>query len=171
MSCEQWREQVALYAGGDLEPSDTAQVERHLETCAECAQLSAELIADREMLTADFAEPDYAGIRRNVRTAIVRKRIVRSAAAITVLAAAALIAVFMRPPQPATPQIARVDAPPPIVATVEPIPEPVPVRHASIRRAPAVRSADEPRVAMYIATRNPKVTILLLQARQEISNE
>ena len=123
------------------------------------------------MLTADFAEPDYAGIRRNVRTAIMRKRVVRSTAAITVLAAAAaLIAIFVRPPHPASLPVAHNSAPAQIVAAAEPSPQPAPVHRVRIRR-PIAPIAEQPRIAMYIATRNPKVTILLLQAKQEVSNE
>ena len=170
MSCESWRESIALYSGGDLSEPESEVVERHLAECAECAALDAELRADRELLLADFAPPDFAAMRRDLRAAIVRRRIARFSA-VAALAAAALIAVLVRSPQPAPVHVAKapsiVEAP--VVAAVEPVPA-APVRRAAVRRSPAPTAPQAP-VAMYIATRDPRVTIMLLPAKLEISNE
>jgi hypothetical protein len=141
--------------------------------------LCEEFRADREALAGmpvDPVEPDYADMRRRIRRASVRKRWVGRALGGTLaggaLAAAALLILFTRSPQPAVHQVAKLAEPGPTVvaATVEP-PAPAQVRHARIRRSRVAIPGIQPRVALYIATRNPNVTILLLQAKREISDE
>ena len=169
MNCESRRESIALYAGGDLSAAESQAVERHLAECVECAALEAELRADRALVVADFEAPDFAAMRRDLRAAIVRRRIVRFSA-VGALAAAALMAILIREPKPAPVHVAKAPvAAPPVVAAVGPGPV-APMRRAAVRRK-AVAKSEQARVAMFLATRDPRVNIMLLPVKQEISNE
>jgi anti-sigma factor RsiW len=42
MDCEAIREQLEAYALGTLDPAEMAEIERHLEACADCRQLAAD---------------------------------------------------------------------------------------------------------------------------------
>lgn len=171
MNCAEWHSQIALYAGDDLAPTETRAVEAHLAECADCAQLAEDLRADRELLTAGFAEPDFNAMRRNVRGAIVRRRTVRWSA-LGAIAAAGLVALLWHWPTPPIQQAAHAVPPAQVSIAEAPAPNPEPpAQHvAAVRRRPRSHAA-EPRVAMLIATRDPQVRILLVQAKQELSNE
>ena len=171
MNCTEWHSEIALYAGDDLAPVEIRAVEAHLTACAECAQLAGDLRADRELLTAGFAEPDFNAMRRNLRTAIVRRRTVRWSA-IGALAAATLVALLWHRPAPPVHEAAHAVPPAPLAIAEAPAPNrDLPAPHAAaVYRKPRTHAA-EPRVAMLIATRDPKVRILLVQAKQEFSNE
>jgi anti-sigma factor RsiW len=172
MNCADWHAQIALYSGDDLSSAEALAVEAHLAECAACAQLAEDLRADRELLTGGFAEPDYSAMRRNVRAAIIRRRVVRWSG-LGALAAAALVALLWRHPAPPVHEVvSAVSSAPTMVAEAPaPIAEP-PAPHAAsaVRHRPRSHAA-EPSVAMLIATRDPQVRILLLQAKQEFSNE
>lgn len=43
MNCNDFRELIALYVEGDLNPADTKQLEQHLETCADCREFAEEI--------------------------------------------------------------------------------------------------------------------------------
>lgn len=43
MNCNDFRELIALYVEGDLNPADTIQLEQHLETCADCREFAEEI--------------------------------------------------------------------------------------------------------------------------------
>jgi anti-sigma-K factor RskA len=67
MNCEEANDLLALDAVGGLEPSDRAEMERHLTTCAACRQLSAQYIDVASMLPAALAQVQPpARLRRNL---------------------------------------------------------------------------------------------------------
>jgi len=70
MNCAIWEERVALLAGGDLDAAEAAGVERHLNRCAPCRALAAELRLELDGLRAAHAEPieaeRYATVRGRV---------------------------------------------------------------------------------------------------------
>jgi hypothetical protein len=55
MDCARTRELLEEYALGALEPGEQAEVERHLEQCAECRELAAELEAVAQRLPGALA--------------------------------------------------------------------------------------------------------------------
>ncbi len=185
MSCQEWQERIAEQTGGEFAPD----VAEHLGSCAACVALAEELESDRLALAAAPPEADYAAIRRQIRASIVRERRVRRyvpavIAAAAVLAAAIVMRPHANPPaQPAPPAVAANIAAPPV--PIEPVrPKPaVKRRHRSVAlpadlvavrwlaslNDPPKPGSDSP-VEARIATSNPNVSIILLQAK-ESSNE
>jgi hypothetical protein len=189
MSCADWAERIAEQTGGEF----SAAMEEHLRACRVCAALAEGLESDRLMLAAappDAGDVDYVAMRRQLRAAIVRERRVRRYVPALLGAAAAVVGawVLVRPPAPVptkapTPAVSR--------AWVGELPAmaSAPVRSkrvAKSRRVPRttiplvdlallrrVTGVDEPAesgsespVEMRIATSNPDVTIILLQAKE-----
>jgi len=50
MSCSRWHRLIALEVGGDLDPRRSRGLDKHLEGCATCRDLSEELRSQREQL-------------------------------------------------------------------------------------------------------------------------
>jgi len=50
MTCTRWHRLIALEVGGDLDPRRSRGLEKHLEGCATCRDLSEELRSQREEL-------------------------------------------------------------------------------------------------------------------------
>ncbi len=50
--CSEWQERAALFAGGDLPPAETSEVEAHLAGCPSCQAFASELRADLDLLRA-----------------------------------------------------------------------------------------------------------------------
>jgi hypothetical protein len=132
MSCVQWEERIALYAGGDLAAEQALAVEEHLRACAGCVSLAVALEQDREWLATgppEAAQVDYAAMRARIRREIARTRWrwIRwagiAAAAAIVLAAAV--------------EVKRSEAP----APKKSIAAAGPVAHALVRAAPAPMQA------------------------------
>jgi len=73
MSCVQWEERVALFAGGDLRPAEAAAVECHLSECAACAALAADLECGLRDLRRAHAEPIPAAYYIAVRARVIAK--------------------------------------------------------------------------------------------------
>jgi len=57
MTCSTLHPEIALLVGGELSPERRPAVERHLDSCAACRRLAAELRADRHALTELADEP------------------------------------------------------------------------------------------------------------------
>jgi len=132
MSCVQWEERIALYAGGDLAADEARTVEQHLRVCPGCAQLAAALEQDREWLATrppEAAQVDYAAMRQRLRGEMARTRWrwMRWAG----IAAAAAIVVA------ASVEVERSGAPAPNKS----IAAASPVAHALVRAAPAIITA------------------------------
>jgi len=141
--CSEWQERVALFAGGDLPPAETAEVETHLADCACCRGFASELRADLVSLRARhsraIAPEHYVRLRANVmqRVDAESRRWSWWKPALAFAVAAALLFAFFWPKP----------APHPAVARRTPGPAP------SHSPAPAHRRIDAPRFA--VRTRPP----------------
>jgi hypothetical protein len=104
VSCAEWEERVALWAGGDVEGSEAAGVEQHTADCAGCREFAAGIAADLAALRADpITAADLAAVRTRVLAEIEARRRPwwRGAWAWALAgAAAAVIAVLVRTPPP-----------------------------------------------------------------------
>src|ERR1700722_11136170 len=77
MICAGNEERIARYVGGDLGPEEAAEIERHLQGCAACADLARAMEQDAEWLASrplEVAEVDFAAMRREIRREIARPR-------------------------------------------------------------------------------------------------
>ena len=108
MNCAIWEERVALLAGGDLDAAEAAGVERHLNRCAPCRALAAELRLELDGLRAAHAEPieaeRYATVRGRVLAELAkspRRRAVWPWAVPLVAAMAAMLLVMKPAARPA----------------------------------------------------------------------
>lgn len=183
MSCEKWEERIAEQIGGEF----SKEVEAHLGACADCTRLAQELENDRLALAAappDATNADFAAMRRQIRSAILRERVLRRYAPALAAAAAAILAMALihpRPqPAPAPPaqliEHAPVPAASPVIsAAPAPLrriqrPATPPIDLALVRKVTGRQAApdtgSESPVEMQIATANPDVTIILLQAKE-----
>jgi anti-sigma factor RsiW len=185
MSCENWQERIAEQIDGEF----SSQVKTHLDACPDCAGLVEELDNDRLALATappDAAHADYTAMRRQIRSAILHERRLRRYAPAMAAAAAAILAIALihprtqpalRPPQPI--QHARTQA---ATAAMPAAPVHVPPRRhirqvvtppidlALLRKVTGQQTVpdtgSESPVEMQIATGNPNVTIILLQAKE-----
>jgi hypothetical protein len=159
MNCAEWKERVALYAGGDLVEAD---VELHLAECEDCrafcAGIRQTLDALRDEHRSDIAAAEFAAVRSRVIAEIERGRRVWQrlawASGVGIAAAAALLAVFVRP--------APLPAPPPRVAVSVPSVELVrsvegPLAVARPNAAPP-RHGREP-IVVKLQTADPNIVI------------
>jgi predicted anti-sigma-YlaC factor YlaD len=82
MKCTEARKMIPLYAGDDLEPHETSQLEEHLATCEKCRALLDACSKDRELLASlrekgpqppDFTE-FWAGLKEKLRPETRRRR-------------------------------------------------------------------------------------------------
>lgn len=96
MSCERWRELVALDAGGDLPEADVPPLKAHLAGCESCAALASELralVGDLGELRAASIDAETAvEVRAAVLRAVAGERVRRRLVPTWWLAAAALLA-------------------------------------------------------------------------------
>jgi anti-sigma factor RsiW len=187
MSCPEFKERVAQYVGGDLTPEESRPVQDHLRGCGACAELARLLERDREWLASrppEAAQVDYAAMRQQIRSGIVRERRRRRLLPALLAAAAVVLAVGVTSHRPTPPRVALlVEA-----ARITPAPEVRPSAIAPAARKPraeelkpeltleaAIRAfqvleppqlppdgSDSP-VEMRIDTRDPHVTIILVQ--------
>jgi anti-sigma factor RsiW len=178
MMCAGFEERIAGYVGGDLAPKEAAEVEQHLRTCADCAELARGLEEDRAWLASrppETAEVDFAAMRREVRREIARPRWGWKwlTAAAAILLAAGLVTTLRKTlhshravaRQSASTVAARKD-------TVLAIPGLEPPVRRSVRTRPRPKAAiappqlalEEPAspVEIRLATRDPNVTIILV---------
>ena len=126
MSCVEWQEQVALYAGGDPVEPDVAE---HVRSCEACSRYASELRASieqwREM--PDIPEQALVDVRRRVHARLNRPRVIgwwiAAAAAVALVALLVPRNVVLRedklvlslPAPPGAPEVK-------IVATAQPSP-------------------------------------------------
>jgi anti-sigma-K factor RskA len=111
MNCEEAHDLLALDAVGGLEPSDRAEKERHLTTCAACRQLAAQYADVASLLPAALEQVQPpARLRRNLMAQVYaeaspKKRTqpwwqrllnaIPANRAITAVGAAAVVAAFV----------------------------------------------------------------------------
>ena len=126
MSCAIWEERVALLAGGDLETGEAAGVERHLNQCAACTALAADLRRELDGLRQVHAEPlaaeHYAAVRGRVLAELAKPQrrsavwVWSWAAALAVAAAGAWVVwVAMKQAAVPAPELPRLVAAAPTV--------------------------------------------------------
>ena len=77
MSCVDWEERVALYAGGDLPAGEAAELERHLSGCAACREAlesqGRALALLREAHAALLPASAYTAVRARVLERLERR--------------------------------------------------------------------------------------------------
>ena len=153
MSCAEWQEQVALYAGGDtVEP----EVIAHVRSCAACERYASDLRAAiaqwREM--PDIPEEALIDVRRRVHARLRRPRaiawwIAAAAAAVVIALLAPGLSVHEEqlalslPRPPAAPEVK-------IARTVQP-------------RVVAPRRPQSKPAVIKLLTDDPEVVILLVE--------
>jgi anti-sigma factor RsiW len=170
MSCVEWQDRIAQYAGNDLPEAEAIEVRRHLADCPDCAELASLMADDRSRLHSrppELAAMDFDAMRRDLRSRVVRERRVKRWIPVGAIAAA-LVAALLIPGrtdhqivQPV--QRAEASAPPPVMQS-----PPAPPLRSSIVHPPAPLAPD---VAMRLTTADPDVTIILLPVTEENPNE
>jgi hypothetical protein len=158
MSCAIWKDRVALFAGGDLETGEAAVVERHLNQCAACSALAADLRWELDGLRQVHAEPlaaeHYAAVRRRVLAELAKPPQARAvwtwawAAALAAAAAGVLVWVMTRPAAVPAPPLPRLVASAPKQSRAQRAPRKGAVISTHVRRRRGERaapSADEQR--------------------------
>ncbi len=165
MSCEAFEKLIALDAGGDLTPAETARLEAHLGTCAPCRELARSLGESQAGLRAlAQAGPDEAGLdedavarwRRGLLARIEaepRRRILGWRWAWAAAAAMALVALVT------VPRSGRTPSKPPVAQAVPPAsalpPRPAAVHTKPVAQAVPPASARPPQPPAAIAHRLP----------------
>jgi anti-sigma factor RsiW len=168
MNCGNWEERIALYAGGDLQAAEAAEVERHLGDCPGCQVFASGLKDSLEVLQGAHREPiapaHFAAVRARVMAELegARQPWWRKAW-VYGLVAAAVALVLVLAPRPAAPvhprQIAVRPVPPEVPA---PAPVVAKVVHAARRRRshPAVFHSDPGSpIVVKLLTDDPDVVI------------
>jgi len=168
---------LALYAGGDLDGKESAAVARHLDECAACRSVLADVRFTRDLLESACRETYApADIREGVLNRIAsrartRRRLSFASAALASIAAILLLLVNSQPARsPATGPVIlpRQAAPLPRLAVLNAAtlkPE-IPHRHLTSHRRPGIRHADliaraDGAPELRIDTTDPNVVILL----------
>lgn len=153
MRCERAEQQMAAFAGDDLDGPDRAQMAAHVRDCGACAALAegyrASVELARESSAPDFDEAYYTSIRAAVLAEIATEprpapwRQLAVAAAIATLVVATLLAAVVlstRPTPRGEPIVVSPEAPP----TVEEPETPVPAQPEVVRNeAPRKRSLSQ----------------------------
>jgi hypothetical protein len=166
MSCSDWEERIALYAGGDL---SSAEVERHLRECAGCQLLLSGIRENLGLLREAHGEAidaaHYAAVRARVLSELQcgRSRGWRHAWVYAmVIAAVLLVAVLKnrgqtgRFPVSAGPvESENVPSVPGLMPGLMPA---APARRRKVRREPIVQVVAEP-IVVKLITDDPDVII------------
>ena len=74
MGCEQYRERISALLDGELSPTEQAELEQHLRSCADCAAVYQGFMALSGALAGDLAEPPES-LRANVMAELRREQI------------------------------------------------------------------------------------------------
>jgi hypothetical protein len=193
MNCAAWEERILLQLEGDAD-TQAAEHMLICPACAAFAAGLADDARILRLVPPEAAAVDYAAIRTAARREAVRRTRRRRVLAALAVAAAVLLAsriaihrdapqsAHRSPTPPPAAELARV-APPAPPSTIRPVPTARTARphrpkaqpdldrqfaeylHAlDDRQHPPAPPANESPVVMRIATSNPNVTILLLQA-------
>ena len=73
MDCE-WMERVSLFIDGELEPHESAMVEKHLNDCAICQAAQGEFLALRKEINAYESRLDPFATSRALTSVLQRKQ-------------------------------------------------------------------------------------------------
>lgn len=197
MSCETWKDPIALHAGGNLSPTEAAALERHLRDCPACRRYGEEMAASQKALRrvyeGSFEDLRLARLRRNVLKRIAdgqipgRRRRPRSvvrwlalAASLTFVVSLWLVQDLREPPDDPRPKAARrPDAGLPELP-VPPPPAPSPPLQAASPALPAprgdtppadrIRGAPDSDLAPASSEPSPSSTLLVLPPRPETTS-
>ncbi len=121
MSAHVTENQLALYAGGDLDPVEAGAVAAHLGECEACRASLAAFEQLETLLKMSFAEPEadeLSAVRRKIREKLSRKHQRRgwkwawAAAAAAVAVVTSLVSFESRAPKAEVPVVAQVPPPP-----------------------------------------------------------
>jgi anti-sigma factor RsiW len=178
MNCSDWEERIALHAGGDLPPTETAEVERHLRECAGCQVLASGLKQSLAWLKEAHAEPlaaaHFSAVRARVVAELEQKRrpLWRWAWSygLAAVAVALLVMLVLRPgrtPVRRTPVVATNH--PPVVVASEPVVPPPPHRRVArrvVRANVPDTSSGEPLIVK-LQTDDPNVVIYWIADRKK----
>lgn len=101
MACEEWKEKLALHAGGDLAHEERTAVEEHLAQCEECR---AELTKQKAAVSfvsgfaphAPSAQEFLAGVRAK-RGRLLRSLVLKYSAAAAIVVAALAVGILLVP--------------------------------------------------------------------------
>jgi anti-sigma factor RsiW len=178
MNCSDWEERIALHAGGDLPPAETANVERHLRECAGCQVLASGLQQSLALLKEVHDEPlapaHFSAVRARVMAELEQKRRPLWAWAWSFGLAAATVALLVmlalrpgRTPEHRAPAVAVNH--PPVVTASEPVVPPPP--HRRVRRRvvvpPIVPDTPTPEpLIVKLQTDDPNVVIYWIADRK-----
>ena len=178
MNCSDWEQRIALHAGGDLPPAETAEVERHLRECAGCQVLASGMKQSLAMLKEAHDEPlapaHFSTVRARVMAELEQKRRPLWAWAwsfgLAAAAVALLVTLALRPgrtPERRAPVVA-VNHPPVVVAHEPAVPSP-PHRRVVRRvvRPPIVPDTPDPEpLIVKLQTDDPNVVIYWIADRK-----
>ena len=178
MNCSDWEQRIALHAGGDLPPAETAEVERHLRECAGCQVLASGMKQSLAMLKEAHDEPlapaHFSTVRARVMAELEQKRRPLWAWAWSFGLAAAAVALLatlaLRPgrtPERRAPVVAANH--PPVVVAHEPAVPPPPHRRVARRvvRPPIVPDTPDPEpLIVKLQTDDPNVVIYWIADRK-----
>jgi anti-sigma factor RsiW len=177
MNCSDWEQRIALHAGGDLPPAETAEVERHLRECAGCQVLASGMKQSLAMLKEAHDEPlapaHFSTVRARVMAELEQKRRPLWAWAWSFGLAAAAVALLatlaLRPgrmPERRAPVVAANR--PPVVVAHEPAVTPPPHRRVARRVVrPIVPDAPDPEpLIVKLQTDDPNVVIYWIADRK-----
>ena len=128
MNCHDWEERIALHAGGDLDSSEAAEVQRHLADCPGCqvfwSGLRQTLGELREIHAVELSPADLIRVRTGVMAEIERsRRVWRRLAWVSGVGIAAMTLLGVA-----------------LVKTSSPLPPPPPRVALGIPEAPLIRS-------------------------------
>jgi hypothetical protein len=165
MSCREWEEKIALYAGGD---GESAELDRHLEQCASCRDFAAAVRESLEILREAHGQPleesHLAAVRASVFERLQRQRQWTWWPAWAGATAVFALASWLWLGQPRRPMPHAAARPKPAaVVTQEPVAAPVapkpgrPKRLHRVRKTPA-KPAPQPLLVKLI-TDDPNVVI------------
>ena len=192
MSCTRWHRLIALEVGGDLDPRRSRGLEKHLEGCATCRDLSEELRSQREALLRLDREAVGGVILGSVRHEVLadladrrralfqlpaggRRLAFAGVAAVILVVAAVVLRQGATPTQPIVAErrvpaavSAPTAAPIPVPTTdviVEPpqaMPPPAPVEHGPLRLARGDLSTRGPETAVSRSAPTEPMTVKIL---------
>jgi len=171
MRCEEYKERIALLAGGELPEREREDVERHLAECAECRELVEELGGIRGLLVELSREAAPEETLEQVRIDVRRRLANRSQRwlwAAAAAAAAVVVAVGVEwlnraDTVPPPPLVVRAPEAPPLLETI-PAPEVSPAPEAPVMRESAsVREPVSPDVPVQkaVATTGPREPLVV----------
>jgi anti-sigma factor RsiW len=173
MNCNDWEERIALYAGGDLDAAQNAEVEHHLAECGGCRIFAGGMKESLALLRSAHDDPiaagHYTAMRAGVLAQLATERpLWRRWIWLSALAAGLVLAMAFLATRPiGTPPVHLADLRPPKTPAAPPSPVQGPVRAlrvrarrtvASVGRVPGPAPLEEP-LLVKLVTDDPDIVI------------